>query len=306
MILSVSQRCDIPAYFSDWFYQRIKEGFADVRAPFNPQLVHRVNLSRENVDLIVFMSKNPLPMMAKLDQLNGYNCCFQITITPYTHDIEKNVADKRLIIEAVRTLSRRYGPHAVIVRYDPILLNQRYTIDYHMKAFQRLCEQLSSAIDTIIFSFVDEYKNTRAHQAELKLMPISESQMLLLARGMAQIAESYGIRLQTCGEKIDLQHLNIQKGSCISSKLLADYGIHSAYPLAKTRGHGCDCLAYTDLGAYNCCAHGCSYCYANYDEAKVKMNLHQHDPMSTMLIGHLKPEDKLVDKRQKVKQTVLF
>ncbi|WP_276935725.1 DUF1848 domain-containing protein, partial [Dielma fastidiosa] len=215
MILSVSQRCDIPAYFSDWFYQRIKEGFADVRSPFNPQLVHRVNLSRENVDLIVFMSKNPLPMMAKLDQLNGYNCCFQITITPYTHDIEKNVADKRFIIEAVRTLSRRYGPHAVIVRYDPILLNQRYTIDYHMKAFQRLCEQLSSAIDTIIFSFVDEYKNTRAHQAELKLMPISESQMLLLARGMAQIAESYGIRLQTCGEKIDLQHPNIQKGSCI-------------------------------------------------------------------------------------------
>ena len=78
-------------------------------------------------------------------------------------------------------------------------------------------------------------------------MPISESQMLLLARGMAQIAESYGIRLQTCGEKIDLQHLNIQKGSCISSKLLADYGIHSAYPLAKTRGDGCDCLAYTCL-----------------------------------------------------------
>ena len=174
MILSVSQRCDIPAYFSDWFYQRIKEGFADVRSPFNPQLVHRVNLSRENVDLIVFMSKNPLPMMAKLDQLNGYNCCFQITITPYTHDIEKNVADKRLIIEAVRALSRQYGRHAVIVRYDPILLNQRYTIDYHMKAFQRLCEQLSSAIDTIIFSFVDEYKNTRAHQAELKLMPISD------------------------------------------------------------------------------------------------------------------------------------
>ena len=69
MILSVSQRCDIPAYFSDWFYQRIKEGFADVRSPFNPQLVHRVNLSRENVDLIVFMSKNPLPMMAKIKNL---------------------------------------------------------------------------------------------------------------------------------------------------------------------------------------------------------------------------------------------
>lgn len=306
MILSVSQRCDIPAYFSEWFYQRIKEGFADVRTPFDPTLVHRVNISRDHVDLIVFMSKNPIPMMARLDELEGYNCCFQITITPYHQEIESNKIDKKLIIEAVRSLSKKYGKHGVIVRYDPILINHRYTIDYHLKAFQRLCEQLSSTIDCIIFSFIDEYKNTRFHAKELNLYPMSDSQMIKLSKGLASIAKAYGIRLQTCGEKIDLTSLNIKQGSCISTDLLAAYGINSAYPLAKTRGDGCDCLAYTDLGAYNCCAHGCKYCYANYDETKIYDHLKQHDPMSTMLIGHLTSKDRLVDKRQKVKQTVLF
>lgn len=305
MILSVSQRCDIPAYFSKWFYQRLKEGYADVRTPFDPKLVHRVNLSRENVDLIVFMSKNPLPMLDRLDELCGYNCCFQITITPYHKDIE-NVQDKVKIIEAVRFLSQRYGSHAVIVRYDPILLNQRYTIEYHMSAFTKLCKQLSGYIDTIIFSYVDEYRNTRRHEAELQLLHISDVLMVEIAKGLKEIADKYDIHLQTCGERIDLDSLGIQKGSCISHSLLKTFDIHSAYPLAKTRGEGCDCLAYTDLGAYNCCDNGCKYCYANYDEAMIKSNMSRHDPMSTMLIGHLNAEDKYIDKRQKVKQTVLF
>lgn len=305
MILSVSQRCDIPATFSKWFYQRIKEGYADVRTPFNPHLVHRVNLSRENVDLIVFMSKNPLPMMDRLDELIGYNCCFQITITPYHKDLE-NVQDKARIIEAVRHLSQRYGSHAVIVRYDPILLNQRYTIEYHMSAFTKLCKQLTGYIDTIIFSFIDEYKNTRRHEAELKLIHISDDKMIEIAKGLASIAKQYDIRLQTCGEEIDLEYLDIQKGSCFSHSLLKAFDIHTTYPLAKTRGKGCDCLAYTDLGAYNCCDNGCKYCYANYDESIIKINMSKHDPMSTMLIGHLNAEDKCIEKQQKVKQTVLF
>lgn len=305
MILSVSQRCDIPAYFSKWFYQRIKEGYADVRTPFNPNLVHRVNLSRENVDLIVFMSKNPLPMLDRLDELSGYNCCFQITITPYHKDIE-NVQDKAKIIDAVRFLSQRYGRQAVIVRYDPILLNQRYTMAYHINAFSKLCQQLAGFIDTIIFSYIDEYKNTRRHEADLQLIHLTDDMMLELAQGLTEIAKQYEIHLQTCGERINLDHLGIQKGSCISHSLLKKFNIHTAYPLARTRGEGCDCLAYTDLGAYNCCLNGCKYCYANYDEAMIKSNMKQHDPMSSMLIGHLNAEDKYIDKRQKVKQTVLF
>lgn len=305
MILSVSQRCDIPAFFSKWFYQRIKEGYADVRTPFDPNLVHRVNLSRENVDLIVFMSKNPLPMMDRLDELNGYNCCFQITITPYHSDIE-NVQNKKKIIEAVQYLSQRYGNHAAVVRYDPILLNRRYTIEYHKSAFAKLCKQLAGFIDTIIFSFIDEYKNTRRHKSELQLIQIGDAQMIEIAKGLAEIANQYNIHLQTCGERIDLDSLGIQKGSCISGSLFKAFDIHTAYPLAKTRGEGCDCLAYTDLGAYNCCVNGCKYCYANYDETMIKTNMYHHDPMSSMLIGYLKPEDKLIDKRQKVKQTVLF
>ena len=306
MILSVSQRCDIPAYFSEWFYNRIQAGFADVPTPFDPMLVHRVSITPKEVDLIVFMTKNPLPMLERLDELNAYNCHFQVTVTPYHHDIEVNVADKRKVLEAIRELSKRYGSKGVVVRYDPILLNTRYTKEFHFKAFERLCSQLSGVIDTVIYSFVDEYKNTRAHHKELQLEVITETMMFEISAQLAQIASRYGIHLQTCGEVFDGHALGIDKGSCISHQLLMKYGITTHYPLAKTRGEGCDCLAYTDLGVYNCCAAGCRYCYANYDESQIMTHIKNHDPQSTMLIGTLTDQHRLVIKKQKVKQTVLF
>lgn len=306
MILSVSQRCDIPAFYADWFYKRIEEKMVYVRSPFNPGHVIRVDLSPENIDLIVFMSKNPTPMLSRLDLLKEYVCCFQISITPYHQELE-NVPDKRAVINTFIELSKRLGKHHVQLRYDPILLNERYTIEYHLKAFERLCSLLSQYTDTVIFSFVDEYKNTKKNMPLLKLHPISYDDKIQLAKGLSEIARKYQLNLKSCGEDIDLSSFDIQQGSCITKELVEQLcGYKINVPLAKTRGKGCSCIAVMDIGAYNCCTHFCRYCYANYDEDAVLANYHHHDPTSPLLIGHVKDDEKILAKKKNVNQYELF
>ena len=83
MILSVSRRTDIPAFYSDWFYNRIREGYACVRNPMNRHQVSKIRLSPDVIDCIVFWSKNPAPMLPRLGELADYMYYFQFTVTPY-------------------------------------------------------------------------------------------------------------------------------------------------------------------------------------------------------------------------------
>ena len=154
MILFVSGRCDIPAFYSTWFFNRLQEGFVDVRNPFNPHQISRIYLNEQNIDGILFCTKNPIPMMNRLEEV-PFLYQFQITLTPYHEDIEEHVASKKEIVNAVREMSLRLGKDRVIVRYDPILLTPKYTVEYHRRAFEKLCSQLEGYVDTIIISFVD-------------------------------------------------------------------------------------------------------------------------------------------------------
>ena len=139
MIISASRRTDIPAFYSEWFLNRIKEGFLDVRNPMNNRQVSRLPLSPELVDCIVFWTKNPIPMLPKLDGLRKYCYYFQFTLTGYGRDIETNLPDKRKeLIPAFQELSDRIGPERVIWRYDPILVSDRYSAAYHIKAIAEI------------------------------------------------------------------------------------------------------------------------------------------------------------------------
>ena len=95
MILSVSRRTDIPGYYPDWFFNRIKEGWLYVRNPMNPRQVSKIILSPDVVDCIVFWTKNPEPMLTRLEELKGYSYYFQFTLTPYGKDIEPYVPHKK-------------------------------------------------------------------------------------------------------------------------------------------------------------------------------------------------------------------
>lgn len=155
MILNVSGRTDIVAFYSKWFLNRLKEGYVDVRNPFNPNLVSRINF--EDVDLIMFCTKNPIPIIDKLDDIK-IPYIFHVTITPYKNDIEPNLPSKSDIIEAVKKISTIIGIENVYVRYDPIFISVKYNIEYHIKAFTKLCSLLKGYVKTIIVSFIDNYK----------------------------------------------------------------------------------------------------------------------------------------------------
>lgn len=293
MIINISGRTDIVAFYMPWLIQRLKEKTVDVRNPFYPKQVSRIDLSPEKIDALVFCTKNPLPLLDQEALLKPYAKMFQITITPYAKEIEPHVIDKVKVIDAVKQLSNRYGKKAVQVRYDPIFLSPKYTIDFHEMMFERLMKQLDGSIDTIIISFIDMMKNTRLHLREMQLVEMSEKSMKEVAQRLSIIAQKYQIHLKTCAEEIDLSEFEIFNEPCFGPKELFEItGKLKKVKRWNARKH-CDCIEMVDIGVYNTCSHLCRYCYANYDEKKIHQWVAQHDPTSSLLIGHLDQEDRI-------------
>ena len=85
VIISASRSTDIPAFYSDWFFQRLKEGYVRWKNPFNGFPLY---VSFEKTQLFVFWSKNPKPMLKHLDILDkkGYNYYFQFTLNDYDEE----------------------------------------------------------------------------------------------------------------------------------------------------------------------------------------------------------------------------
>ena len=144
MIINTGQRTDIPAFFSRWFVNRLKAGFVLVRNPYNPRSVTRYRLDPEVVDLIGFCTKNPAPMLPHMDLLRPFGQYWYVTVTPYGKDIEPHVPPKLQVLESFRRLSDAVGADRVGWRYDPILLNESWPVERHIKAFEYMAKALSS------------------------------------------------------------------------------------------------------------------------------------------------------------------
>jgi len=285
MILNVSSRTDIIAFYEKWLIKRVEAGFVDVRNPFNPKLVSRINFS--DVDLILFCTKNPIPILNDLNKIK-IPYLFQITITPYKRDIEPNVPSKKEVIEAVKKISQAIGKENVSVRYDPIFLSEKYNIDYHIKAFKKLCMLLNGYVETIIVSFLDEYKNVLKNKNVLQYRKFTEEDYKIFGKNFSKIAKLNNIKVQTCFEDRNLTEYGFTKGECLSHEL--------AYRLTgkkykSWKARKCNCVEMVDIGVYNSCKHFCKYCYANYDEKIVNNNFKNHDVNSSLLIGNLEDDD---------------
>lgn len=285
MILNVSSRTDIIAFYEKWLIKRVEAGFVDVRNPFNPKLVNRINFS--DVDLILFCTKNPIPILNDLNKIK-IPYLFQITITPYKRDIEPNVPSKKEVIEAVKKISKAIGKENVSVRYDPIFLSEKYNIDYHIKAFKKLCMLLNGYVETIIVSFLDEYKNVLKNKNVLKYRKFTEEDYKIIGKNFSKIAKLNNMKVQTCFEERNLTEYGFTKGECLSHEL--------AYRLTgkkykSWKARKCNCVEMVDIGVYNSCKHFCKYCYANYDEKKVENNCLRHNPDSSLLIGSITESD---------------
>lgn len=284
MIINASGRTDIVAYYMNWFVNRWNEGYFDVRNPFNPKLVSRIFVS--DVDMIVFCTKNPLPLLDTI-HLFSVPIQLQVTITGYFKDMEPQVPDKGEIIACVQKLSSYLGKENVCVRYDPILLNSKYNVDYHIRAFNKLCTILKGYVSKVIVSFVDDYKNVRNNHLDYH-EPSNEEYLKL-----KEAFEKNDMKIVSCME--NKYQIGDEKDCCISIK----YAFERTGKFFKEwKARDCHCVNMVDVGAYNSCLHGCKYCYANFDSKQIVSNYKMHDVNSSLLIGHLNLDDQVKIRRK--------
>lgn len=295
MILNVSGRCDIVAFYTDWLMNRYKEGYVMVRNPFNYHLVSKIYF--EDVDLIVFCSKNPLPIIDRLKEINK-PILFHITITPYNKDIEPNVISKKEIIKGVKRISEILGIDNVYVRYDPIFLSDKYNIDYHIRAFNKLCSELNGYVKHIIISFIDDYKNVRKNNSVLKLKDFTKEDYEIIGKSFSRIAKDNNMIVQTCAEENSLEEYGFIKEECLSHTLAYKLTGKSYNTWASRKNKYCKCVNMVDIGVYNTCSHLCKYCYANYNEDAIEVNIKNHSDSSPLLIGALEDND-IIKRRYK-------
>ena len=311
MIISTSRRTDIPSYYSDWFLNRLKEGYVCTRNPMNFHQVSRISLSADVVDGIVFWTKNPLPMLDKLSLLDGYPYYFQFTLNAYGKDMESGIPSKNdIIVPAFQTLSRIIGSERIIWRYDPIVLTPTYTQEYHVHYFEELAKRLSGYTDKCIISFVDMYRHLGRVSQEMQFLPLGTGEIFELAGRFSDIAHKYHLILETCAEAVDLSQFGIHHGHCIDGELFEKIAGH---PLSlskdKNQREECGCMSSIDIGMYDSCANGCKYCYANHSVSAVCKNIRSHDPASPLLHGNIGLHDIVKDRAIescKIQQLGLF
>lgn len=301
MILSVSRRTDVPNYYSEWFLNRIKEGFLYVRNPMNPHQISKISLSPEIVDCIIFWTKNPAPMLDQLDRLNGYHYYFQFSLTGYGKDLEPNLPDKKTImIETFRRLSSRIGMEKVIWRYDPIIITDRYTQEYHLKAFRAIASALKEFTERVVISFVDLYEKTRRNMRGITITEMQEAQIREFASKLAEIAEENDMKIAACAENIDLTSCGIERSSCIDVELIERIvGCKIKSRKDKNQRPECGCIESVDVGTYHTCRNGCRYCYANFSDRRVREYSALYDPQSPVLCGKVEEGDKITERSMK-------
>ncbi len=286
MILNVSGRTDIVAFYTEWFMTRYKNGYVDVRNPFCFNKVSRIYF--KDVDAIMFCTKNPLPILKYLKDIKK-PILFHITLTPYKKDVEPNLPPKGKVIEAIKKVSDIISSDNVYVRYDPIFVNDKYTIEYHKKAFHNMCKLLNGYVKHIIISFIDDYKNVRSNAGILKIRELSENDYKEIGLSFSKSACENGMTVQTCCEEQNLVKYGFIKSDCIDFNLA--YKLTKKTNLKRWKERNCNCVEMVDIGVYNSCKHFCKYCYANYDEKQVMNNYKCHNPNSSLLIGNLKDDD---------------
>jgi hypothetical protein len=295
MIISASRRTDIPAYYSEWFLNRIREGYVLVRNPMNFHQISKINLLPEVVDGIVFWTKNPFPLLNRLSDLDAYTYYFQFTLTAYGKDAEPNIPSKNhVIIPSFQKLSSLIGKDKIIWRYDPVFFNKTYTIEYHCKYFKALAEKLHNYTEKCTVSFLDIYRNTPHNTQRLNIKPETQQQQIELMQRFAQIAKEFEITLDTCAEKLNLDAFGIAHAHCIDKDRFEQIGNYKL-TIAKDKNQRleCGCSSSIDIGAYNTCKNGCLYCYANYNNSTVTKNFEMHNPNAPLLFGEPGPSDEI-------------
>ncbi|MCR4939774.1 MAG: DUF1848 domain-containing protein [Treponemataceae bacterium] len=301
MIIQTGQRTDIPAFYSQWLLNRLKEGYVMVRNPYYPESVSRYQLNPELVDLITFCTKNPLPVLQNaelMSELSKYRQWWYVTLTPYGREIEPNVPEKAVVADGIIQLGKILGPDSVGWRYDPIFISGKYTVPYHLRAFENIAKRLCGYTKTAVISFIDLFPKVRRNFPQAR--EVTKEERLALGKAFVEIAGKYGMTLRPCAEGQELAQFGADCSGCQTIEVLEKAaGVKFKIPKKNPARKECSCFLNGDIGAYNSCGHLCKYCYANANPQAVRENMKAHNPDSPLLIGELRLEDKVFNTAQK-------
>ena len=298
MIINTGCRTDIPAFYSKWLMNRIREGFVYVRNPYYKSQVTKYSLSPNVVDCLAFCTKNPEPMLKYLDELDVYKQYWFVTITPYGKDIEPVVPDKEKVIESFKKLSEHIGVNSIGWRYDPIFIGMGYSPEKHIEEFEKMAKQLKGYTKDVTISFLDLYEKVKRNAPDIR--PPTRDEAIKIGKAFARIGKENEMTIHSCCEKTYLAEYGIDCKGCMSQEIV-EKGIGTKLnpPKRKNIREDCNCLMGNDIGAYNTCGHLCKYCYANANAGLVRENMKKHIPTSPFLIGGNEEGDKITEAKQK-------
>ncbi len=269
-----------------------------VRNPGYNSIVYKVPLNPSDVDHIVFVTKNPEPMIQHLDELIdlGYNMSFQITLTPYGKDLEPNVPEISKVIESMKTISNVLGKDRVIWRYDPIIVNEIYDAQYHIEAFEKLSSHLEGYVDRCIFTFLQMYSKLEKFRDNTLLKEATNSEKIAITKGINYYASNRKIQLSCCTDSNIFTDLGIKKRACIDIDSMKKWGVPCTVSKTPSR-KGCKCVSTIDLGMYDTCFHDCIYCYANKSNNKIR-NHRVFNSENEILFGEVTEKDIVTNLKQ--------
>jgi len=306
-IISVSRRTDIPAFYSEWFMDRVRAGYCTVVNPYNANQVSRVSLEPEDVEIFVFWTRDPSAIIKSLTELTnkGYKFYFQYTILGYPKEIDPYSPILSNAVKKFKELSGKIGKEKVIWRYDPILLSNFTDVEWHKERFTGIMEELSGNTERVVISVIDPYQKTNIRMNEetpgtfmMNNDAFEPEAYDRLFEHMGGVAKEHGVEIQTCAEFAELEKYGIVHGKCIDGDLIARItGRPSAFKKDPSQRKACGCAVSKDIGANNTCLFGCKYCYATRKLEQARENFKKHDPKSPSLIGWYDVEPKKEEKK---------
>ncbi len=288
VIISVSRRTDIPAFYAQWFMNRIRAGYCLVPNPFDASQISRVSLIREDVTVIVFWTRNPRPLFPYLSELDdrGYPYYFLFTLMANPRAIDPGTVPVDAAVETFQALSRRIGPDRVIWRYDPIFLTTITGCDFHRRTFQDIASALKGHTRRAIISVAHLYRKIRHRVKALEKHGIKLLEPHDLAGLMGPLAETAAqneIAIQSCADELELA--GIAPGKCIDDGLIEKtFGLSLGLRKDSCQRKPCGCVESKDLGMYESCPCGCVYCYATTSIERATANYRAHGPHGPSLL----------------------
>jgi hypothetical protein len=298
VIVSASYRTDIPAFYADWFRRRLAAGAARVKNPYGgPDTrvpLHPGRAGGPGCDGFVFWTRNLDPFWPALEEVRALGLPFvvQFTLTAYPRALEPAVIPEDRALAQLERLAREYGPRAGVWRYDPVFATDLTPPDWHRTTFARLCERLAGTLDEVVLSFAQVYAKTKhntdaaAARHGFAWTDPDEAEKRALLGELAGLARARGLTPSLCSQPELLSEGSLFGGPaearCIDAGRLSDVAAAWGLPpvTARTKGNrpGCLCAESRDIGAYDTCPHGCTYCYAVRRPEAAKAYRRRHDP----------------------------